>query len=85
MARTAAAIPSFTTFASIYAERETRLRGFPYCAGVDIVIMALLLAVALLVWRGANRGVVIGLWFVGVVAMLGLFDYHVTSALDLSF
>jgi hypothetical protein len=52
---------------------------------VDILIMILLLVIALLVWRGANRGVIIALWIVGVVAMVGLFRYHVTSVLDLSF
>jgi hypothetical protein len=52
---------------------------------MDILIMILLLVIALLVWRGANRGVIIALWIVGVVAMVGLFRYHVTSVLDLSF
>ena len=47
--------------------------------------MVLLFALALLIWRGAKRGVILALWFVGVVAMLGLFRYHVTSVLDLSF
>ena len=47
--------------------------------------MALLLTVAILIWRGAKRGLVIGLWFLGLVAMMGLFRYHVTSVLDLSF
>jgi len=46
--------------------------------------MILLLVIALLVWRGANRGVVIALWVVGVIATVGLFRYHVTSLLDLS-
>jgi hypothetical protein len=52
---------------------------------VDILIMVLLLVIALLVWRGANRTVIITLWVVGTVAMLGLFRFHVTSLLDLSF
>lgn len=47
--------------------------------------MILLLGIALLIWRGAKRGMIIGLWVVGVVAMIGLFRYHVTSVLDLSF
>ena len=47
--------------------------------------MVLLLALALLVWRGAKRGVIIAVWAVGLVAMIGLFRYHVTSTLDLSF
>ena len=47
--------------------------------------MFLLFAIALLVWRGGKRGMVLGLWVVGVLAVLGLFRYHVTSVLDLSF
>jgi hypothetical protein len=52
---------------------------------VDIIIMAILMAVALLIWRGAKRGYVIALWMVALVAMLGLFRFHITSHLDLSF
>ncbi|MCB0944313.1 MAG: hypothetical protein H6522_04990 [Mycolicibacterium sp.] len=52
---------------------------------MDILIMVLLLSIALLIWRGAKRGLVIGLWVIGAVAVLGLFKYHVTSVLDLSF
>ncbi|MCB0925855.1 MAG: hypothetical protein KDB50_15135 [Mycobacterium sp.] len=52
---------------------------------MDILIMFLLLAIALLVWRGAKGGMILGLWVVGVLAVLGLFRYHVTSVLDLSF
>ena len=47
--------------------------------------MILLLAVALLIWRGAKHGLILALWVIGVVAMIGLFKYHVTSTLDLSF
>lgn len=47
--------------------------------------MILLLAIALLIWRGAKRGLVITLWAIGLVAMIGLFRFHVTSVLDLSF
>jgi len=47
--------------------------------------MILLLVIALLVWRGINRGVIITLWVVGIVAVIGLFRFHVTSMLDLSF
>ncbi len=47
--------------------------------------MILLLVIALLIWRGARRGMIIALWAVGLVAMIGLFRYHVTSTLDLSF
>ena len=52
---------------------------------MDILIMVLLFAIALLIWRGAQRGVILALWVVGLVAMVGLFRYHVTSVLDLSF
>lgn len=47
--------------------------------------MILLLVLALLIWRGAKRGLILSLWVIGVVAMIGLFRYHVTSVLDLSF
>lgn len=47
--------------------------------------MILLLGIAMLIWRGAKRGTILALWIVGVVAMIGLFRYHVTSVLDLSF
>ncbi|HOB50754.1 MAG TPA: DUF5993 family protein [Mycobacterium sp.] len=52
---------------------------------MDILIMFLLFGITLLVWRGAKGGLILGLWAVGIVAMLGLFRYHVTSVLDLSF
>jgi hypothetical protein len=52
---------------------------------VDILIMILLLVIMLLIWRGANRQLIITLWLVGLVAVVGLFRFHVTSALDLSF
>lgn len=47
--------------------------------------MILLFALALLIWRGAKRGLILTLWVIGVVATIGLFRYHVTSVLDLSF
>lgn len=47
--------------------------------------MILLFGIALLIWRGAKRGLIISLWVVGVIAVIGLFRYHVTSVLDLSF
>ncbi len=47
--------------------------------------MILLLVIVLLVWRGAKRGLILSLWAIGVIAMIGLFNYHVTSHLDLSF
>ena len=47
--------------------------------------MVVLLAVALMLWRGAKREMTIALWVVGLVLMIGLFRWHVTSQLDLSF
>lgn len=47
--------------------------------------MILLFGIAFLIWRGAKRGLILSLWFVALLAMIGLFRYHVTSALDLSF
>lgn len=47
--------------------------------------MILLFALALMIWRGAKHGLILTLWVIGVVAMIGLFKYHVTSVLDLSF
>ena len=47
--------------------------------------MVVLLAVALLIWRGARRGHIIALWALALIAMLGLFRFHITSHLDLNF
>ena len=47
--------------------------------------MILLFGIALLIWRGAKRGLILTLWFVGLAAMIGLFRFHVTSSLGLSF
>lgn len=47
--------------------------------------MILLLVIALLIWRGAKNGLILSLWVIGVIAMIGLFKWHVTSVLDLSF
>jgi hypothetical protein len=52
---------------------------------VDIIITIMLLVLALMIWRGTGRPLVIGLWLITLVAMLGLFRFHVTSQLDLSF
>lgn len=52
---------------------------------MDILILALLLVLAVLIYKGVRRGFVLALWFVMLVAMLALFRYHVTSNLDLSF
>jgi len=52
---------------------------------MDIVIMIVLMATAFCAWRGLSRRVVMTLWVFGLVAMLGLFKYHVTSPLHLNF
>jgi hypothetical protein len=57
----------------------------PTVTVVDIIIMALLLTTVLLVVRGAERKWILTTWIIALVLMLGLFRYHVTSPLDLSF
>ena len=52
---------------------------------MDIIIMAVLTALALLAYRGAKRVWVIGLWTLGLVLMLILFKIHATSHLHLNF
>ena len=52
---------------------------------MDIIIMIVLMATAICAWRGLSRNVVMTLWVIGLVLMLGLFKYHVTSPLHLNF
>jgi len=52
---------------------------------MDIIILFVLLFTALAIWRDAPRGVVLACWGVSLVLMIGLFRYHVTSSLGLSF
>lgn len=52
---------------------------------MDILILVALFVTAVLIYRGANRNAILALWVVTVIAALGLFRYHVTSPLDLSF
>lgn len=52
---------------------------------MDIIILVLLLAIALLMIKGVKRGVILSLWVLTLVLAVLLFRYHVTSALDLSF
>ncbi|WP_193548209.1 DUF5993 family protein [Aestuariivirga litoralis] len=52
---------------------------------MDIIILFVLLVTAFAIWREAHRGLVLGLWLVALVLMIGLFRYHVTSSLGLSF
>lgn len=47
--------------------------------------MVLLLLLAVLIYRGVRRGLVLALWLITAVAVVALFRYHVTSPLDLSF
>lgn len=56
-----------------------------YREHVDILIMIVLTATVVLMLRSAPRVWILGLWVLGLVLMLGLFRYHVTSPLDLSF
>ena len=52
---------------------------------MDIIILFLLFFTALAIWRGAPRRLVLSCWVLALVLMLGLFRYHVTSSLGLSF
>lgn len=52
---------------------------------MDIIILFLLLFTGLAMWRGAPRWLVMSCWMVALALMLGLFRYHVTSTLGLSF
>lgn len=52
---------------------------------MDILILVALLALTVLILRGARRGLVLSIWVITLVAMLALFGYHVSSPLDLSF
>jgi hypothetical protein len=54
-------------------------------ATVDILIMILLLVTAILAYRGLRARVIISLWALTLVATLLLFNYHVTSSLNLNF
>lgn len=52
---------------------------------MDIIILALLFVTVILVLRAASRKLILTFWILSLILMLGLFRYHVTSALDLSF
>lgn len=52
---------------------------------MDVIILFLLLFTAFAIWRGAPRGVSLSCWLVAFGMMLGLFNYHVSSSLGLSF
>ena len=52
---------------------------------MDIIILFLLFFTAIAIWRGAPRWLVMSCWAAALVLMIGLFRYHVTSSLGLSF
>ena len=52
---------------------------------MDILILVLLFATAVAIYRGAQRRLILTLWVVALIATVALFRYHVTSPLDLSF
>lgn len=60
-------------------------QGRHYGEGVDTLIFGVLLTVALLIIFSKSRWLVIGSWAVGALAVLGLFAYHASDVLELSF
>jgi hypothetical protein len=52
---------------------------------MDILIMILLLATAIFTYRGTAAKWVLSLWTISLIAMLLLFNHHVTSSLNLNF
>ena len=52
---------------------------------MDILILFVLLLTGLIIWYRAPRWLVLCSWAMALVMMLGLFRYHVTSSLGLSF
>ena len=52
---------------------------------MDILILVLLMVTGIAIWREAPRWLVLCCWSLAFVMMLGLFRYHVTSSLGLSF
>jgi hypothetical protein len=52
---------------------------------MDIIIMFLLLATALMMLRDASRPAILVAWLAAAALSAGLFNHHVTSALSLSF
>ena len=47
--------------------------------------MLLLLGTAVAAYRGLSRRVILLVWILGLISMLGLFRYHVSSKLHLNF
>jgi hypothetical protein len=56
-------------------------RGIP----VDTIIFIVLLVAAVFAVRGAKTKIVVPIFLLGLVLTALLFNYHVSSALDLSF
>lgn len=52
---------------------------------MDIIILFLLVATGALMLCGASTRLILSSWFLTAVLMAGLFKFHVTSALGLSF
>jgi hypothetical protein len=52
---------------------------------MDILILFVLLLTSLAIWYKAPRWLVLCCWGLALVIMLGLFRYHLTSSLGLSF
>jgi hypothetical protein len=52
---------------------------------MDILIMLLLLATAILMLLDKPRPAILAAWFAAAAVSAGLFNHHVTSALSLSF
>jgi hypothetical protein len=52
---------------------------------MDIIIMLLLLATAILMLMDVSRRAILAAWLAAAALSLGLFNHHVTSALSLSF
>ena len=53
--------------------------------GMDILILFLLLVTAFGILRGAPRALLLSCWFGVLGMMLGLFNYHISTSLGLSF
>jgi hypothetical protein len=52
---------------------------------VDTLILALLAVIMVVMWRGGSRRTTLILWFIGLIAVLALFKWHVTDPLGLTF
>lgn len=52
---------------------------------MDTLIFGILLAVALLIIFSQRRWLILASWAVGAIAVLGLFAFHATDVLELSF